>query len=127
MKFYFNEINLIEYKSEPDYAKIHAHINSTLNDLGHSSTSEDNFQIFRKEDEHVEIETICWKYSSVVTEDLSVKQLITDDNLSLDHLYNKYHASELITDDRSSIEQLCDKLQASELITDDRPQEYDEY
>lgn len=49
MEFYLNEVNKLEFESEPDYAKIHSKITETLVALGHARSERDNFYVFSKE------------------------------------------------------------------------------
>jgi len=46
---YLNDVNKLEYDTEPDYAKIHSKITETLASLGHTKTTKDNFYIFSSE------------------------------------------------------------------------------
>ena len=47
IEFYLNEVNTLEFETEPDYAKIHKKIEETLASLGHPKTAKDNFYIFK--------------------------------------------------------------------------------
>ena len=46
MEFYLNEVNKLEFDSEPPYARIQTKITDTLKALGHSSSVGDNFRLF---------------------------------------------------------------------------------
>lgn len=50
MEFYLNEVNKLEFDTEPDYQKIHTKITDTLTGLGHSKKDKDNFYIFKSND-----------------------------------------------------------------------------
>ena len=47
MEFYYNEVNKLEFDTEPDYLKIHTKITDTLTGLGHSKNDRDKFYIFK--------------------------------------------------------------------------------
>lgn len=49
MEFYLNEVNKLEFESEPDYVKVHSKITETLAALGHAKGERDNFYVFSKE------------------------------------------------------------------------------
>lgn len=46
MEFYLNEVNKLEFDSEPPYLQIHSKITTTLTFLGHSASAIDNFRLF---------------------------------------------------------------------------------
>jgi hypothetical protein len=46
MEFYLNEVTLLEYDSEPPYARIHTKLTDALKALGHSSSAVENFRLF---------------------------------------------------------------------------------
>jgi hypothetical protein len=49
MEFFLNEVNRLEFETEPDYVKIHSKIADTLSALGHSKNDKDNFYVFSTE------------------------------------------------------------------------------
>lgn len=46
MEYYLNEVNKLQFDSEPPYAKIQSKLTETLKALGHSSSAGDNFKLF---------------------------------------------------------------------------------
>ena len=46
IEFYLNEVNELQFDSEPNYSKIQTKLNEALKTLGHSNLLVENFQIF---------------------------------------------------------------------------------
>jgi hypothetical protein len=75
MEFFLNEVNRLEFETEPDYVKIHSKIADTLSALGHSKNDKDNFYVFSTESKVAKKSEAKAKESSLVVAAADIDRL----------------------------------------------------